>query len=127
MQQFRGLLLNRRDDARMAMPRGADGDPRREVEVQVAVHVFDHRPVAALDRQRIRPRVRRRDEPFVGLDQLARNRPGGRSADMGNVGERVDMVAHPAVNGGAVILVAGIITVRAEMRNAELARWTVQS
>src|SRR5262249_15818297 len=59
-----------RDDARMAVPRRTDGDARGEIEEAITVDVLDHRPLAALDGQRIDPRVRRRGIALVVGDEL---------------------------------------------------------
>ena len=76
VQQLGRLLLNGRDDPRMAMAGRADGDAGREIEKQIAVDVLDDRPVAALDRQRIDARVRRRRVLLVGRNELAARGPG---------------------------------------------------
>ena len=46
MDQLGGLLLNRFDNARVAMPRGDDGDARGKIQKHVSVHVLDHRAAA---------------------------------------------------------------------------------
>ena len=62
VNQLGGLLLNRVDHPRMAMPRGDDGDARGKIQKHVAVHVLDHRAAAALRHQRIAARVGRRNK-----------------------------------------------------------------
>ena len=53
VEQLLRLVLDRRDDLGVAVPRRGDGDAGGEVEEQVAVHVLDDAPAAALDDQRI--------------------------------------------------------------------------
>ena len=86
MDQFGGLVLNGLHHTRMAVPGRADGDSGGEVEEQVAIHVLEHQAVAAFDGQRIRPRVRRRDELFVDGDQFERDRSRGGSSDVRRCG-----------------------------------------
>ena len=68
VDQFRGLLLNRRNDFGMAMAGRNDGDAGGKIEKLVAIHIFDADAAAALGHQRIRARITGRNEPGVGLD-----------------------------------------------------------
>ena len=76
VQQLGRLVLDGGDDLRMAVAGRADGDAGGEVEEQVAVDVLDDRPAAALHRQRIDARVRRRHVLLVGRDQQRARGPG---------------------------------------------------
>ncbi len=76
-----GLLADRRHDPGMRVPDVGHGDPRREVEEAVAVHVLDHRPLGAAHHQRIDPRVRRRHDPMVTLEPGGAARARQRSQD----------------------------------------------
>ena len=70
VDQVGGLLLDRGDDARVAMSGGDDGDARREIEEGVAVDIFDHGAVAAFRDQRVIARVRRREHGGVALNDF---------------------------------------------------------
>ncbi len=68
VNEFRGLILNRRDDFRVAVPGVGDRDSGGEIEEQVAVNVLNDAPAPVLDEQRVRGRVRRRNELFVACE-----------------------------------------------------------
>ena len=78
VNQFGGLFLNGFDNARMAMPRGDDGDARGKIQEHIAVHVLDHRAAAGFRHQRIAARVGRRNELRVPRDHCLRIRTGKR-------------------------------------------------
>ncbi len=70
MNQFRGLLLNGLDHARMAMPRRNHGDARGKIQKQIAIHVLNHRATPALGHERVAARVGRRNELRVPRDHF---------------------------------------------------------
>src|SRR5437870_8637744 len=61
-----------------------DSDARREVEKQIAVHIFDDSARPACANQRIDARVRRRCVLFVTVKQDAGFEPGQGSLDRWN-------------------------------------------
>src|SRR4051794_9037984 len=68
MDQLGRLLLDRRDDLRMAMTRRIDGDTCSEIEEQVAVDVLDRQPLPADRHDRVRARQAPRCPRLVELD-----------------------------------------------------------
>ena len=62
VQELLRLIGDRLDDVRVRVAGRVDGNAGRAVEEDVAVDVLHHRPVAALDHQRVAARVRRRDD-----------------------------------------------------------------
>ena len=61
MQKFFHLIFDGFDHAWMRMSSRADGDSGIEIKEDVAVYIFDHRAFAALDDERVRARVGRRN------------------------------------------------------------------
>ncbi len=77
------LVGDGRDDMRMTVAGGRDGDACGEVEEQIAVHVLNDGPAAALDHQRINARVRWRDVVCIAFEQRLRFGAGQRGANLG--------------------------------------------
>ena len=63
VNQLRRLLLDRRHNFGMTMPRRNHGDARRKIQKLVPVHVFHANTAPALRHQRIRPRIAGRNQP----------------------------------------------------------------
>ena len=78
VEESLGLRPDRGHHVGMAMAGGHHGDPRREVEVPVAVHVLDHGPARGVDHQRVVLAVVLRHHPRVARDDGLRARPGRR-------------------------------------------------
>ena len=72
MDELGGLLLDRRDDLRVAWPVELTAMPGREVEEQVAVDVLDGQAIAADRHERVGARQARRGPGLVELDVGAR-------------------------------------------------------
>src|SRR5438105_10091397 len=79
------LLVQRFGVGGMAMAEAVDADPADEVDVAVAVDVFDHRSLRALDRDagaERKPLQPRREMTLLVLHQFARAGPGNFRPDM---------------------------------------------
>src|SRR5215469_1177050 len=83
VDQFPRLLLNRGDHFRMAMSRRRHRNAGRKVEELVAVDVFDNHATSALRYQRIRPRVRWRNELVVTFQDALGVGAGQSGPDLG--------------------------------------------
>ena len=83
VEEARGLLLHRSDDARMRMADVEAADAAREVDEAVAVDVGDGRAAALGDHDRQVEAERVGDDPLLALDDLAR-------AGAGNLGAKLD-------------------------------------
>ena len=83
VNEFGRLLLNRGDNLRMAVSSRADGNPRREIEEIVTVHVFHNSAMTALGHQRIVACIRRRHEFRILLQNPLGIRPGQRCHEPG--------------------------------------------
>src|SRR5262249_2600399 len=77
--QLVGLVLDCRDDLRVAVPGRGNGDAGGAVEEQVAVNVLNDRAATAFDDQRVDARVRRPHVAGIALQQclpLGAGQPG---------------------------------------------------
>ena len=68
MKEARCGVLHGLHDFGMPVARGRDGDSRHEIEEAVAVHILDHRALAARDREWILLRIRRGGVAVLPLD-----------------------------------------------------------
>jgi hypothetical protein len=75
------LALYGFDNFRVAMTCRADGDPRVAIEKGVSICILNPHAARALGDERVRARVRRRDEFAVGFDNFQRERTGKRGFD----------------------------------------------
>ena len=72
----RGLFRDHFGDFRVSVSERADRDARVEIQKDVAVHIFDHRAVAALHHERVASRVAGRDELLIAFEHLFGLRAG---------------------------------------------------
>ena len=79
VEEARGLLLHRRDDARVRVADGEAADAAREVDEAVAVDVGDDRAAAVRDHDRQVEAERVGDDALLPLGDLA----GARARDLG--------------------------------------------
>ena len=84
VEQRVGLVLDGRDDLGMAVSGGVDRDPGREVEEQVAVHIFDHGTGTASHDQRIDSRVGTGNELGIAREKALGRRAGQGRAKLRN-------------------------------------------
>jgi hypothetical protein len=78
VEQLSRLLTNGCYDSRMTVACGNDRDTGVEIEKTVAVHVLNDCALAAMDDQRVRPCVRRRQYGLIALDDPLRDGAGQR-------------------------------------------------
>ena len=82
VNQLSGLLLNRRDDTRMAVSGRDHGNTRGEIQKGVAVDVLNNRAAPGFRDHRVAARVRRRDDLRVPRDDLFRVGTGERGDEI---------------------------------------------
>ena len=84
MEEPRRLLRDRADNVGMRMSRRRHRDARAEIQIRVAVDVFDDGAFAARHDERRAARIRRRHDRAIALEDRARARAGRRNLDVGN-------------------------------------------
>jgi hypothetical protein len=84
VKELRGLLGNGAHNVGMRVAGGRDRDACTAIQIHVAVNVFDDRAVASGHDERRTPRIRRRHDRAIALENRARARAGRRDFDIWN-------------------------------------------